>query len=169
MLFCITNLEAIAFKTRFDFFWSEVRDKDHTSVTNVPCISCRIFGNILLEFVTQIHLKSIIFVILQNWVGTCWCTFVRSVSLFFLSVVCPAVSIEQSQATPAHTRRWPNAGLIFAHRLRRWANISPVLGHCVLFGITLNVGQCHRRRPNINPALVQSIVLVQSVCRCNVH
>ena len=41
---------------------------------------------------------------------------------------------------------------------RRWANISPVLGYCVVFGASLNVGQRHRRRAKINQALVQSIV-----------
>ena len=28
---------------------------------------------------------------------------------------------------------------MFAYRLRRWANISPVLGYCVVFGATLIV------------------------------
>ena len=37
-----------------------------------------------------------------------------------------------------------------------WPNISPVLGYCFVFGVTLNVGQHHRRRANINPALVQT-------------
>ena len=60
----------------------------------------------------------------------------------------------------SNTRPWPNAGLLLAHRLRRWANISPVLGYRVVFDATLNVGQRHRRRANINPALVQSIVPV---------
>ena len=41
-----------------------------------------------------------------------------------------------------------------AHCLWRWANISPVLGYCVMFDATLNVGQRHRRRANINPAFV---------------
>ena len=45
-------------------------------------------------------------------------------------------------------------------RLQRWPNISPVLGYHVVFGAMLNVGQRHRRRANINPALVQNIVLV---------
>ena len=37
---------------------------------------------------------------------------------------------------PAKTRRWPNGRLILAHRLRRWANISPTLGqHLVCAGI----------------------------------
>ena len=58
----------------------------------------------------------------------------------------------------SNTRRWPNARLMLAHRLRRWADISPVLRYHVVFGATLNVGQRHRRRANINPALVQSIV-----------
>ena len=35
-------------------------------------------------------------------------------------------------------------------------NISPVLGHRVVFDATLNVGQHHRRRANINPALASS-------------
>ena len=38
----------------------------------------------------------------------------------------------------------PNAGLILALRLRRWPNISPVLGSRVVFGVRLNVGQRHR-------------------------
>ena len=54
----------------------------------------------------------------------------------------------------SNTRCWPNAGLLLAHRLRRWANISPVLGYCVVFDATLNVGQRHRRQANINPAFV---------------
>ena len=46
---------------------------------------------------------------------------------------------------------------MLAHRLRRWPNISPVLGYRVVLGDTLNVGQRHRRRANINPALDQSM------------
>ena len=34
----------------------------------------------------------------------------------------------------SNTRRWPNAWLMLAHRLRDWANISPVLGYRVVFG-----------------------------------
>ena len=60
----------------------------------------------------------------------------------------------------SNTRRWPNAGLVLAHRLRCWPNISPVLGYRVVFSTTLNVGQRHRRWANFNQALVQSIVLV---------
>ena len=45
---------------------------------------------------------------------------------------------------------------MLAHRLRRWANISPVLGYRVVFDATLNVGQRHRRQANSNPALVSS-------------
>ena len=69
----------------------------------------------------------------------------------------------------SNTRRWPYAGLMLAHRLQRWANIIPVLGYCVVFGTTLNVGQRHRRRVNITPALVQSIVPVPLVCRYRQH
>ena len=39
---------------------------------------------------------------------------------------------------PANMRHWPNAGLIMAHHLRRWANIGPALGQCFVFaGIPL--------------------------------
>ena len=84
----------------------------------------------------------------------------------------------QDEAAPSNTRRWPNTRLMLAHRLRRWVNISPVLGYHVVFGATLNVGQHHRRRANINPALVQSMVsrymlykptIDPAMCRCNVH
>ena len=64
----------------------------------------------------------------------------------------------------SNTRRWPNAGLMLAHRLRRWPTINPVLGFRVVFGTTLNVGQRHRRRANINPALLQSIVTLPPAC-----
>ena len=60
----------------------------------------------------------------------------------------------------SNTRRWPNAGLMLAHRLRRWANIRTVFGHFVMFGATLDVGQHRRRRANSNSALVQSILPV---------
>ena len=48
---------------------------------------------------------------------------------------------------------------MLTHRLRRSANLGPVLGQLIVFGATLNVGQRHRPRANINPALVQSILL----------
>ena len=68
-----------------------------------------------------------------------------------------------------NTRRWPNAGLMLAHRLHRWPTISLVLGYHVVFGATLNVGQRHRRRANINPALIQSIVTIAPACRYPQH
>ena len=49
---------------------------------------------------------------------------------------------------------------MLANRLRRWANIRPVLGYRVVFGAALNVGQLHRQQADINPALVQSMVTV---------
>ena len=119
------------------------------------------------------------YVPLSEEVGTCWFTSVPSVCplstcLCILSVCmsysfvsfCPALCIVQAAT---HTRRWPNAGLMLAHRLRRWANISRVLGYCVVFGATLNVGQRHRLHANINPALVQSIVPVLPACRYRQH
>ena len=40
--------------------------------------------------------------------------------------------------------------------LRCWANISPVLGYCVVFDATLHVGQRHRRRANITQFLFKA-------------
>ena len=54
---------------------------------------------------------------------------------------------------------------MLAHRLRRWANISLVLGYRLVFGATLNVGQRQRRRANITQALVQSNVQVPPTCQ----
>ena len=34
---------------------------------------------------------------------------------------------------PANTKRSPNAGLMLAHYLRRWTNISPALGQRLVF------------------------------------
>ena len=59
----------------------------------------------------------------------------------------------------SNTRRWPNVEHLLAHRLRRWANISPVLGYCVVFDAPLNVGQRHRRRAKIKPGPMSSIQL----------
>ena len=76
-------------------------------------------------------------------------SFVRHIS--FVSVRSLRLSCRRS-----NTRRWLNAGLLLAHRPRLWANISPVLGYCVMFDATLNVNQRHRRRANINPTLASS-------------
>ena len=37
------------------------------------------------------------------------------------------IDYHQEITYPANTRRWTNAGLMLAHRLRRWPNISPAL------------------------------------------
>ena len=45
---------------------------------------------------------------------------------------------------------------MLVHRRRHWPNIITVLGYRGVFGVSLNVGQRHRRRANINQALVQT-------------
>ena len=35
---------------------------------------------------------------------------------------------------PVNMGRWPDAGLMLAHRLRRWPNINPALGERLVFG-----------------------------------
>ena len=77
-----------------------------------------------------------------------------------LSAVCDSVSVSVPYisvqrfllCSRSNTSRGPNVGLMLARHLRRWANVSPVLGYRVVFGATLNVCQRHRRRANINPA-----------------
>ena len=87
-----------------------------------------------------------------------------------VSVSVPFISIQRFLPRSwSNTRRWSNSGLMLAHSLRCWANISPVLGYYVVFDATLNVGQHHRWRANINPALVHSIVPVQPACRYRQH
>ena len=73
--------------------------------------------------------------------------------------VCAFCSLSLS-CKRSNTRGWPNVGLLLAHRLRRWANISPVLGYRAMFDATLHVDQRHRGPANINPAFAQSIVSV---------
>ena len=46
---------------------------------------------------------------------------------------------------PANMRRWPNFGLLLAHRLRRWSNSKPTLGQRLMFaGYTVSIS--HERR-----------------------
>ena len=111
-------------------------------------------------------------VVLINWIMSPLCTYNRGGDI--LLYLCPLslsqsvrVSLPPIHFSPAlyickrsNTRRWPNAGLMLSPHLRHWPNLSPVLGDWVVFGATLNVGQRHRRWASINPALVQSIVLV---------
>ena len=85
----------------------------------------------------------------------CVCAF-SIVSVRSLRLTCKSSNKRQfcvCAFSPSILRR-----LLLAHRLRRSANISPLLSYCVVFEATLNVGQRHRRRANINPALVQSIM-----------
>ena len=71
-------------------------------------------------------------------------------------ISCVSVRSLRLSCRRSNTRRCPNVGLLLAHRLRRSADISRVLGDSVMFDAMLNVGQRHRRRANINPALASS-------------
>ena len=77
--------------------------------------------------------------------GTCCFTCVCSMLSVSMSV--PFISVKRFLSCRLSNKRlWPNAEPTLAHWLRRWANNSPVLGHRVVFGAKLNVGQRHRRR-----------------------
>ena len=65
-------------------------------------------------------------------VGTCCSTSVPS--------VCALCPIHFCQRFITYMRHWLKIGLLLAHRLRRSANISTVLGYRVVFDATLNVG-----------------------------
>ena len=93
-----------------------------------------------------------------------------SVSVAFCESVCPIHFCPACRQS--NTRRWPYAGLMLVHHLRRWASFSPVLGYRVVFGATLNLGQRHKRQANnINfcsaPAmLAQYLTDIGSVSVC---
>ena len=121
-------------------------------------------------------------------VGTCCFTFVRSVRLLSLCLCVPSYRAGGQtrdvdpmlgwcwptvcDAGPASNQHWFNASCLLGLGLSVCAvvslppiHFSPALSMVqavsrVVFSATLNVGQCHTRRANINPALVQSIVTV---------
>ena len=47
---------------------------------------------------------------------------------------------------PANTTGWTNAGLMLAHRLRCWVNISPALRHCACYVTCLSFAACLLQR-----------------------
>ena len=58
---------------------------------------------------------------------------------------------------PANTRRWRIAGLMLAHRLRRWNNIIPTLGQRFVFAGLVPTQQTR----GIHPMLFQCWVSVE--------
>ena len=54
----------------------------------------------------------------------------------------------------ANMRRWPNVGLLLAHRLRRWPTSKPTLGQRLMFAGNeqiLNSEKDPQKTLNINP------------------
>ena len=52
-----------------------------------------------------------------------------------------------SDSIPAHTRHWPNVGLMLGQRLRRWFNIKLALGQFLMLGgIRACLSACTRTR-----------------------
>ena len=90
-------------------------------------------------------------------------SFVRHIS--FVSVLSLRQSCRRSNTRRSNRRRWHNVGLLLADRRRRWANISPLLGYLVVFDATLNGGQRHRQRANINPASSSSYFTARARAR----
>ena len=71
-----------------------------------------------------------------------------------------------------NTTRLPNAGLMFAHRLRRWANISPALGKRVVFAAMAcapskhdTTIQCWANVGPLSTTLAQHRPNIVSMCR----
>ena len=50
---------------------------------------------------------------------------------------------------PASMRRWPNAGSMFSHRLRRWPNIEPALFAAGVGHLDDDIPKSTRRRANV--------------------
>ena len=78
--------------------------------------------------------------------------------LYFSPLMCSSHQFCVCTFSPSIIQAVKNETLsqLLAYCLWRWANISPVLGYRVVFDATLNVGQRHRRRASINPALASS-------------
>ena len=55
------------------------------------------------------------------------------------SKIITAHKFRERGGEPASTRRCPNVGLMLAHRLRRWTNISPTLGQRLVFAGILDL------------------------------
>ena len=54
---------------------------------------------------------------------------------------------------PANTMHQPNAGPMLVHRLRRWPNIVPALGWCIVFAGLTGCGRRKKKRME-RPSLV---------------
>ena len=57
----------------------------------------------------------------------------------------------QGQAIPLSTRHWINDGLMLAQRPRRWPNINPASGQCLVLAATCNA------QPSDNIAALSNI------------
>ena len=67
-----------------------------------------------------------------------WGKQLRQVAYYLLEIKTKRFSSGHIHA--ANTRCWYNAGLLLAHRLRRWSNIKPALGqHLVFVGLIIVV------------------------------
>ena len=65
---------------------------------------------------------------------------------------------------PANMRRWPNVGLLLAHRLRRWPNSKPTLGQRLMFaGLSVTLIYYHWER------IIMIIIGSCFVCDVNLH
>ena len=55
---------------------------------------------------------------------------------------CVCASRTRCRPNPANTILSPNAGVMLAHRLRRWVNINPALGERIVFAGKCNKLKC---------------------------
>ena len=71
---------------------------------------------------------------MKTWTPKCdyWTSWLGLVGIFgSFSTHCRQSTLINSQQTPS--TRLPNAGLVLAHRLRRWPNIKLALGERLVF------------------------------------
>ena len=87
----------------------------------------------------------------------------RDILVNFSLLICMSVSVVSVRSLHlscrrSNTRRWPNVGLLLAHRLWRWANTSPVLGYRVAeCGPASQTAGQHKPRPNVAALLYMSL------------
>ena len=62
-------------------------------------------------------------------------------------VIVAAIKYGYVTFSPANMRRYPNVGLLLAHRLRRWPNSKPTLGQRLMFGGRYRTRPCVDDKP----------------------
>ena len=70
--------------------------------------------------------------------------------------ICGETLLIYDDGNLGNTKNQPNVGLMLGQRYRRWLNIKPTLGRCIVFAEESHtVPASTRHRPNVGPMLGQ--------------